>query len=382
MITSSLVLIIGICDVIRCAPSTSSASSGSSSSSARTSPLPTGANQTAANAPERPWHTSWPTMLLTSTALAGLLCALLGLDPRLAALMVGATMAWVHVMPSETDSRFNRQAAEARHLAGSHDLARALRKIDRAAGRIWPALLAVSTLTVVTVFDSTMIDLPPWLQAATWLAPRTSLSNVTPETAFAVIAVLFALTQTSNLVTRAALGHRSPPVTAPTEKVPDAPGRWVLLSIGKMRLGSVTEGPQPPSDRIVGSGDASGKVKVTPRILRSEQPEPRTPNTFEHSSEAGTEGLNSTSKALPHLPLRGGRHIGPIERILVMSATLAGAYPVVAGILAAKGIVRFPEISEDRASGGKAEEFLVGSLTSWTIAWAAALYLALVTRGP
>jgi hypothetical protein len=66
--------------------------------------------------------------------------------------------------------------------------------------------------------------------------------------------------------------------------------------------------------------------------------------------------------------LKGGRLIGPLERILIVALTLAGAYPVVAGLLAAKGIVRFPEISADGEGGSKAEYFLVGSLVSWSVA--------------
>lgn len=77
----------------------------------------------------------------------------------------------------------------------------------------------------------------------------------------------------------------------------------------------------------------------------------------------------------PRATLRGGRVIGPLERILLVFLALTGAYPVIAALIAAKGIVRFPEISTDRGSGSKAEEFLVGSFTSWFIAALAAGYL-------
>lgn len=78
--------------------------------------------------------------------------------------------------------------------------------------------------------------------------------------------------------------------------------------------------------------------------------------------------------------LKGGRLIGPIERLLIVVLAFAGAWQVVAGLAAAKGVIRFPEISEDRASGSKAEEFLVGSLASWTLAAIAILYLILVCK--
>src|SRR5690606_10974323 len=79
--------------------------------------------------------------------------------------------------------------------------------------------------------------------------------------------------------------------------------------------------------------------------------------------------------------LRGGRLIGPLERLLVLTLGLAGVYPVIAAVLAAKGIVRFPEISADRAHGTKAEEFLIGSLASWTAAGAGVLLVRLLLHG-
>ncbi|WP_300342923.1 hypothetical protein [Nesterenkonia sp.] len=70
--------------------------------------------------------------------------------------------------------------------------------------------------------------------------------------------------------------------------------------------------------------------------------------------------------------LKGGRWIGPLERITLTGLLVAGAYPVAAGLIAAKGIVRFPEIQADQANGNKAEYFLVGSFVSWTLAILAA----------
>lgn len=73
--------------------------------------------------------------------------------------------------------------------------------------------------------------------------------------------------------------------------------------------------------------------------------------------------------------LKGGRLIGPLERLLVLGLTLSGMYALVAAILAAKGIVRFPEISRDSRDGNRAEYFLIGSLVSWTQALTAALLI-------
>jgi hypothetical protein len=70
--------------------------------------------------------------------------------------------------------------------------------------------------------------------------------------------------------------------------------------------------------------------------------------------------------------LKGGRLIGPLERVIVFALTLTGVYALLAAVLAAKGIVRFPEISRDGDTGSRAEYFLIGSLVSWVVALAAA----------
>lgn len=75
----------------------------------------------------------------------------------------------------------------------------------------------------------------------------------------------------------------------------------------------------------------------------------------------------------PRTGFAGGRLIGPLERVLVLLLTLMAAYPLLAAMLAAKGIVRFPEISRDGESGARAEYFLVGSLVSWVTALGGAL---------
>ncbi len=63
--------------------------------------------------------------------------------------------------------------------------------------------------------------------------------------------------------------------------------------------------------------------------------------------------------------LKGGRIIGPLERLVILVLALAGEFTAIAAVVAAKGIVRFPEISRNDDSGTKSEEFLVGSLASW-----------------
>lgn len=89
-------------------------------------------------------------------------------------------------------------------------------------------------------------------------------------------------------------------------------------------------------------------------------------------SAADAPAVSAVVPADPRHGFKGGRLIGPLERVLVMILTLAAAYPVLAAMLAAKGIVRFPEISRDGETGARAEYFLVGSLVSWVIGLGAA----------
>lgn len=66
--------------------------------------------------------------------------------------------------------------------------------------------------------------------------------------------------------------------------------------------------------------------------------------------------------------LKGGRILGPIERWFIFALALGGHLEAIAAIVAAKGIVRFPEISRSDSSGTKAEYVLVGSFVSWFLA--------------
>ena len=80
----------------------------------------------------------------------------------------------------------------------------------------------------------------------------------------------------------------------------------------------------------------------------------------EPSQESGKQGEVESS-------MRGGRWIGPLERILILLLASVEAPAAIAAIVAAKGVIRFPEISQDKA-GQKAEEFLIGSFASWILA--------------
>ncbi|HET6731237.1 hypothetical protein [Mycobacterium sp.] len=73
--------------------------------------------------------------------------------------------------------------------------------------------------------------------------------------------------------------------------------------------------------------------------------------------------------------LKGGRLLGPMERLLIVGLGLAGQLAAATAVVAAKSIVRFPEINAQKAreNGGigideVTEYFLVGSFASWILA--------------
>ncbi|QHC58564.1 hypothetical protein [Rathayibacter sp. VKM Ac-2760] len=138
-------------------------------------------------------------------------------------------------------------------------------------------------------------------------------------------------------------------------------------------------GPVPPMAQALLAGGAalflleSGNVVVRAALYR-ELPQP-TATRARFSLRARLSRPAPQEVRLPDL--RGGRAIGPLERLLVAGLTLAGAIGLAGAVFAAKGIVRFPEISRDGENGSKAEYFLVGSLVSWALALGAAALVAL-----
>lgn len=77
----------------------------------------------------------------------------------------------------------------------------------------------------------------------------------------------------------------------------------------------------------------------------------------------------------PSDKLKGGRLLGPMERTLIFGLGLAGQLAAATAVVAAKSIIRFPEINAQKArENGNigiddvTEYFLVGSFASWIIA--------------
>jgi hypothetical protein len=74
--------------------------------------------------------------------------------------------------------------------------------------------------------------------------------------------------------------------------------------------------------------------------------------------------------------MRAGRLIGVIERLLIAGFTLAGEPTAAVVVVSAKSLIRLPEISGVRSEIDDLTEYLlVGSLTSWLIAFVGAALL-------
>jgi hypothetical protein len=96
--------------------------------------------------------------------------------------------------------------------------------------------------------------------------------------------------------------------------------------------------------------------------------------------------LMATGVSFPKSRLRGGRIIGPLERLLIFGFALSGEVTGAALIASAKTLLRFPEVSRSAGAEGAGappapavgpsnpsveeltEYFLVGSLVSWFLA--------------
>ncbi|PVG81872.1 hypothetical protein DDE18_14215 [Nocardioides gansuensis] len=81
----------------------------------------------------------------------------------------------------------------------------------------------------------------------------------------------------------------------------------------------------------------------------------------------------------PEMQLKGGRLLGPMERVFLLSLGLAGHVTAASIVVAAKGLLRFPELSSRRDQERihqLTEYFLVGSFVSWMVALVSLVLLA------
>ncbi len=80
--------------------------------------------------------------------------------------------------------------------------------------------------------------------------------------------------------------------------------------------------------------------------------------------------------------LKGGRLLGPMERLVILGLGLAGQVTAASLVIAAKGLIRWPEIQSFRRTGhgpsitDVTEYFLVGSFVSWLVAFGTLVLVA------
>lgn len=81
----------------------------------------------------------------------------------------------------------------------------------------------------------------------------------------------------------------------------------------------------------------------------------------------------------PETQLKGGRLLGPLERVFILGLGLAGHLTAASIVVAAKGLLRFPELQskpEQTRIHRLTEYFLVGSFVSWLVPLVALVLLA------
>lgn len=104
-------------------------------------------------------------------------------------------------------------------------------------------------------------------------------------------------------------------------------------------------------------------------------------------------GAMKPSGPQPSDKLRGGRLLGPMERVVIVGLGLAGQLTAASLVIAAKGLIRWPELQKARAAidlpdaprrdnevtiDEVTEYFLVGSFVSWVFALGAVAAAALL----
>jgi hypothetical protein len=102
-----------------------------------------------------------------------------------------------------------------------------------------------------------------------------------------------------------------------------------------------------------------------------------------------TNPLRTGGGAASEPSLKGGRLLGPMERLVILGLGLAGEVTAASIVIAAKGLLRFPELQAARAEEAGVpgvarppgihevtEYFLVGSFVSWLVPLASLALLA------
>jgi hypothetical protein len=164
----------------------------------------------------------------------------------------------------------------------------------------------------------------------------------------------------------------------------------LLVLAGGLSLGVLVSGAAPAADGLLGEWlDATGvpllaglsadRALVLLGVVLLQM---STGNVIVRLVLAATHTVNPAREGTPSDPatrLKGGRLLGPMERLLIVALALAGQVAAATVVVAAKGLVRFPELQAKREQERihrLTEYFLVGSFASWLVALGGLLMLA------
>ena len=96
------------------------------------------------------------------------------------------------------------------------------------------------------------------------------------------------------------------------------------------------------------------------------------------ATDTVSPALHSTTED-PEEQLKGGRLLGPMERLFILGLGLGGQWTAAGVVVAAKGLLRWPELRSEKDQARMhvlTEYFLVGSFVSWLVALGGLLLLA------
>ncbi len=209
---------------------------------------------------------------------------------------------------------------------------------------------------------------------AVWLGLMAGLTDLADLAALAVIAI--AVVGYGLAVTRAFGGGPS----------------WVPLLVlgGSLLLAVLCSGWASPGGGLVGDWLDAVQVPVLQGLpvdralllLGVVLVQLSTGNVLVRLVLAATDTVSPQMHATPGDPaeqLKGGRLLGPMERVLILGLGLAGQLTAAAIVIAAKGLLRWPELQskpEQVRIHRLTEYFLVGSFVSWLVALSSLVLLA------
>ncbi len=178
---------------------------------------------------------------------------------------------------------------------------------------------------------------------------------------------------------RALDGHTVPP----SATIVHAVGLTILLGLaGATAVVAATAGPAAgfpaaAATVIAAVAAVTGGGPVVRAVLKlggvranpTPTPDPESPDDTEAPDDADTEQSDPNEVG----PLRGGRVIGHLERLAVVTTLMAGWPEGLAIILAVKSLARYPELRAPQAS----EQFIMGTFASvlWAIGLAGIAHL-------